>query len=74
VSVPHGLTLLPAEEVDEASSQQVAVTMTIGARDSAVVGRFLDLIEHAARLAAIDCALDIPGWQRQFYGWDKRQP
>lgn len=65
-------TLLPAEEVVAAAREDLTVTLTLAGRDSAVVGRLLDLIGHAARLGGIECAVQAPGYYLSFYGWEKK--
>lgn len=69
--LPPGAVLFTAEEIDEAAHEDLVVTMTLSARDSAAVGRFLDLIEHAARLGEIMCDLAVPGYHQVFYGYEK---
>lgn len=72
--VAGSFTLLPAEEVDQAARMEVDVSLTIAGRDSAVVGRLLDLIEHAVRLGGMEATMVVPGYHnRAFYGWEKEQ-
>jgi hypothetical protein len=68
----NGFVLLPAEEIDSASREQVHVTVRLVGRDSAGVGRLLDLIECAAMLGSVGCEIEAPGYFQSFYGWEKR--
>lgn len=66
-----GLVLLAPEEIDNASRNELSVTLRLVGRDSVVIGRLLDLIEHAAGLGGIECAVEAPGYRQVFYGWEK---
>jgi hypothetical protein len=66
----QSFTLLPEPEV---SDETLDITLRITGRNSAVIGRFLDLIEHAAALGALGCVVTAPGYQQAFYGWERQQ-
>lgn len=66
-----GLVLLASEEIDEASRDELVVTLHLNGRDPVAIGRFLDLVEHLAPYGGIACTVDAPGYRQAFYGWEK---
>lgn len=66
-----GLVLLPSDEIDEASRDELVVTLRLVGRDSVSIGRFLDVLGHLAPLGGISCAVEAPGYRQVFYGWEK---
>jgi hypothetical protein len=73
-TVPEqGFTLLADDDVESGTRDELTVTMTVVGRDSAAIGRWLDVVGHAARLGGIECEIDAPDYHQVFYGWERRQ-
>lgn len=70
MSSPGGFALV--EAVEDESAPVTVVTLRLSGQP-VVMGRLLDLIEHAARLGNLACEVEAPGFHQAFYGWEPVQ-